>query len=491
MHPESNGAGLPPKSPDPEQNSSSIGRRLDKTNTDLPGPSQAMPRRARRPPPWRPGEATREDLHKAGTIHPQTGKPVTALVYDDDSPIEALLAKGKRLQWEDRESAVQAKRQEAKDNGASVTPPPPRNNAPAPRQPRAKKRVVVTMGADITPQSITWLWRDWLAHGKLHLLAGRPGSLKTTAAIGFAATITIGGQWPDGSKAAQAKVIIWSGEDAINDTLLPRFLAAGGDPNEIAFISGVEDNGKSHAFDPSRDIADIADICADLGSVNLIIIDPIVVVTKGDSHKNAEARRDLQPLVDLAEQTQAAIIGIHHLTKRTEGTDPVDRVSGSLAFGAAPRGVMFSAIDHQAPPGETKGILFRGKYNSAPSHGGFEFTADTRPLADYPAISAQRILWGNYVNESASDIFERLEGKAEKKGQSERKAGTFLRLKLQDGPGMAGELIKEAAALGISESALHRARKKLGVVSTKLTYGTGWIWELPKQDGDQPPKLDA
>jgi hypothetical protein len=316
----------------------------------------------------------------------------------------------------------------------------------------------------------------------LHILAGRPGALKTTTALGFAAAVSTGGLWPDQTRAAIGKTVIWSGEDAIDDTLVPRFIAAGGDPHQIAFVSAVEEDGKKRSFDPASDIADLAQVCADLGHVNLIIIDPIVAVTKtaSDSHKNAEARRDLQPLVTLAERTQAAVIGIHHLTKRTEGADPVDRVSGSLAFGAGPRVILFSALDHKAA-GEPRGVLMRAKNNLGPSHGGYQFAADTRPLDRRPEISAQRITWGDYVNEPARDILARLEGREEQQRSGERKAATFLRIALQDGPRMAAEVIKEGEAIGLNERALGRALKALGGWSEKPSMKTGWIWELPEQ----------
>ena len=200
----------------------------------------------------------------------------------------------------------------------------------------ASKRIKVIMGSDVMPEAIAWLWPDWLAHGKLHILAGRPGTLKTTTALSLAATVTVGGKWPDGSLAAPGNVIIWSGEDAVEDTLLPRFIAAGGDPAQIAFVGGVDEDGKKRSFDPAADMDALVDLCDRMGSFNLVVIDPIVAVAKSDSHKNAETRRDLQPLVDLAERTKAAVLGIHHLTKRSEDADPVDRVSGSLAFGAGP-----------------------------------------------------------------------------------------------------------------------------------------------------------
>jgi len=250
------------------------------------------------------------------------------------------------------------------------------------------KRIRVIMGSDVKLEAIDWLWPEWLAHGKLHIIAGRPGALKTTTMVGFAAVVSFGGEWPDGSRAARGKVVIWSGEDAINDTLMPRFVAAGGDPAQVAFISGVEEGGRKRNFDPSRDMDDLVAVCAELGGVALIIIDPVVAVAKGDSHKNAEARRDLQPLVDLAERTNAAVVGVHHFTKRSEDADPLDRVSGSLAFGAGPRVVLLSALDRKAAGGERRGVLMRAKNNVGPSHGGIEFTAETWPLADYPGIAA-------------------------------------------------------------------------------------------------------
>ena len=342
---------------------------------------------------------------------------------------------------------------------------------------RPSKQISITIGSNVEPRAIAWLWPGWLATGKLHVIAGRPGALKTTAALGFAATVSTGGRWPDGSPAARGKVVMWSGEDAIDDTLLPRFLAAGGDPTQIGFIGGVKENGRTRSFDPARDMDELVTKCVCLGEVSLVIIDPIVAVARGDSHKNAEARRDLQPLVDLAERTPAVALGVHHLTKRSEGADPVDRVSGSLAFGAGPRVVMLNALDNKSAV-EPRGVLMRAKSNIGPSHGGFEFAAETRPLADHPGIAAQRILWGAYVNESAGDILARLEGNAE---SGMRNAAAFLHDALKGGPRMAAEVIAEGEAAKLGKRALQRALKSLGGTSEKLSFGTGWIWELPEQ----------
>ena len=100
---------------------------------------------------------------------------------------------------------------------------------PRPRAP-AGPTVEVLPATAFQPEAIDWLWPNWLACGKLHLLAGAAGTGKTTIALALAASLSRGGAWPDGAPIEPADVVIWTGEDGIADTLLPRLLVAGGDP---------------------------------------------------------------------------------------------------------------------------------------------------------------------------------------------------------------------------------------------------------------------
>lgn len=69
-----------------------------------------------------------------------------------------------------------------------------------------------------------------------------------------------------------------------------------------------------------------------------------------------------------------ALIGITHFSKGTSGHEPVERLTGSLAFGAFARIVMVTA-KYQNKNGEDKikRVLIRAKSNIGLDEGGFEY----------------------------------------------------------------------------------------------------------------------
>lgn len=210
----------------------------------------------------------------------------------------------------------------------------------AARDDSSNGRVVLLNGADLTPEPVQWLWNGWLALGKLHILAGAPGQGKTTLAMAVAATVSIGGRWPDGGRSLPGRVVIWTGEDDPADTLLPRLIAAGADRARCHFVSGVDCNGRALPFDPAQHLQALQAEIRKLGDVRLLVVDPVVSAVAGDSHKNTEVRRALQPLVDLAAACGCAVLGISHFSKGGAGQDPAQRVVGSIAFTAVARVVL-------------------------------------------------------------------------------------------------------------------------------------------------------
>lgn len=341
----------------------------------------------------------------------------------------------------------------------------------------ANSGVIVVNGADLKPEPILWLWRDWLALGKLHILAGAPGQGKTTIALAMAATVTVGGHWPDGSRCTDGDVLIWSGEDDPADTLLPRLLAAGADPQRCHFVTGTVVDGQPQPFDPARDMLALQAKAQAIGNVRLLIVDPVVSAVTGDSHKNAEVRRSLQPVVDLAARLGAAAIGITHFSKGGMGGDPATRVIGSVAFTAVARVVMVAA-KVKNEEGEERRILARGKSNIGPDDGGFEYHIEqTEPLPD---IHASCIAWGQSVAGTARELLNEPAGEDESAGPALSGATDFLLEALKDGPTPTKTLQSEARDAGVAWRTVRRASDALGVVKHKSGFDGGWYWSLPE-----------
>src|SRR5208283_3261225 len=185
--------------------------------------------------------------------------------------------------------------------------------------------IVLVNATDIEPKAVNWLWPNGLQIGVLNLLAGRSGGGKSTIAASWIATITSGGRWPDGQACEPARAIYWSGEDGIADTVLPRFLAAGGDRSNMSFVGAVRTGEVKRPFDPATDMPKLARAVEKLGDVRMIVLDPIALAIPGDSHKNVETRVGLQPFAELCASCGACGLGVHHLSKNTAGGDPLDR----------------------------------------------------------------------------------------------------------------------------------------------------------------------
>jgi putative DNA primase/helicase len=335
---------------------------------------------------------------------------------------------------------------------------------------RGDKDFDLVSAAKVKPEPVRWLWPDWLSLGKLHLLAGSPGTGKTTIAVSLAAAITTGAAWPDGGTCEPGDVLIWSGEDGIADTLLPRFLAAGGDRERLHFAGAVSDSGRSRPFNPATDLSRLIAAARTMPNLRLIVLDPVVAVIVGDSHKNSETRRDLQPVVGMAEELDVAVLGITHLSKGTTGREPLERVMGSIAFAAVARVVLATvkARDPQQPH-----RLVRAKSNLGPDRGGLEYNLLSAPVPGHD-FHAQRVDWGQPLDGSAHELMA-IEGEEDDALASARE---FLAVLLAKGPLAVRELKPAALAHGHKWRTVERAKPDLGIKAIK-GVGGAWFWTLP------------
>ncbi|MGA7980548.1 MAG: AAA family ATPase [Chromatiaceae bacterium] len=245
------------------------------------------------------------------------------------------------------------------------------------------------------------------------------------------------------------------------------------------FIAGVVDHTGTRAFDPATDGQVLSDEIALMDPPpTLLIVDPIVAAVAGDSHKNAEVRRALQPLVDLAQVRRCAVLGISHFSKGTAGRDPVERVTGSLAFGALARVVLAAA---KLPDAEGGGrMLARAKNNIAMDSGGFKYELVPLELPGYPGVFTTLVRWGEALKGTARELLGRAETAVDPDERSATdEAAEWLRELLSAGPMKAADVQKEARQAGINDKPLRTARERLGVKPKKSGFSAGWWWSLP------------
>jgi len=336
--------------------------------------------------------------------------------------------------------------------------------------------VEIVRGSDIAIEPIRWLWKEWLASGKLHILGGPPGVGKTTISMDLAATVTIGGTWPDGTQCDVGNVAIWSGEDDPADTLMPKLLASGADRSRIYFVTNTIQGGTKRPFDPAYDMEELRTKLAGIGSVQLLIIDPLVSAIAADSHKNAEVRRGLQPLADAASAGGFALLGITHFTKNSSNMEPIDRITGSLAFGALARIVLMATKNKKKDGSGAFGIFCRGKSNLGGDDGGFSYDMDQVALTSYPGVVASRILWQEAMAGSARQL---LDNHAGGENESALCAAKKFLADLLVVPQPMTSVRAAAEDAGYAWATIRRAQTALGVKSQKNGMSGGWIWFDP------------
>ncbi len=331
-----------------------------------------------------------------------------------------------------------------------------------------RPKVLLTRASEIIAEAIRWLWPGWLPEAKLTILAGMPGSGKSTVSDDFAATITCGGTWPDGTVCERTgNVLIWSGEDDPADTIVPRLIAAGADMHRVYIVKGrTDEHGEIQPFDPACDIPLLGERLSEMGGAALLIVDPIVSAISGDAHRVNDVRRNLQALVDMAAGHRCAVLGISHFAKGTKGSSPAERVIGSQAFVALARMVLVAGKDEATE----RRILARAKSNIAPDDGGVSYTLE---LADANGIQAIRVVWGDLIDGSAREILGEVEHQDDEARSERTEAAEFLEGLLSDGPVSSKQIRKDADEAGFAWRTMHRAADALHVEKRKVGMKEG------------------
>jgi hypothetical protein len=344
---------------------------------------------------------------------------------------------------------------------------PPPNTTLLGEQMAAKAAPLTSVCAkDVKIKPVVWLWKGWLPRGKVGVIDGSPGLGKSTITLDLAARITSGQPMPDGAGSATGPVVLVSYEDDSGDTIVPRFLAAGGDLNGLHLVKGVQ----GAPFTMPEHTGKLADLIDALDAV-LVVIDPLMAALSGDVKTGIDhhIRRTLAPLKSVAEATGATVMLVRHLNKQTKLSDPMMRGGGSIGIIGAAR---FGLIVGPDPEDDDRRVLAISKSNLAD---------DDRAALSYRVVQAPhhdcgRIEWLGASEHDATSVL----GGAGKKSKLDE-AMTKIKQALALGARRQSEIEEILADANISMVTGNRAKKKLGVESVKKEGGIWW-WYLPGKE---------
>jgi hypothetical protein len=338
------------------------------------------------------------------------------------------------------------------------------------------RRLDLVRLSDVEPEKIEWLWQGRIPRSKVTLLVGDPGAGKSFASLAIAAAITQGHALPDdATKRVPSNVLLWNGEDGIEDTIRVRAGALGVALDRLQVIRGtIDDEGRRAPFS-LLDVAQLREVIECTRDECIVIVDPVAALLGGiDAFRDNEIRATLQPLVELARDVRVAVLCVLHLNKNEAGR-ALYRVGGSIGFVGVARSVLLAAVD----PEDGRRAIAPLKAN---------LSAPARPI-EYRIDGEGRWWWGKVADDLSAEYLLRA-GRRER-APSRREAEDFLRKTLASGPQPTKTIEKAAKAAGIGPSALARARKRWGVVADRvggLADAGEWVLSLPKAPkGLTPP----
>ena len=340
-----------------------------------------------------------------------------------------------------------------------------------------------TLLCDVTPEDIEWLWEGYIPLRKLTMGDGDPGLGKTMLfAADLAARVTTGDRMPDGTPgiAGGAAVVIFTAEDDPADTLLPRLVAAGGDPSKALVITTIQrpdpDSLTGAMVERLPTFADLDFIRRKVEQVNakLVIFDPFMAYlpSTANSFRDQDVRAVLAPLARLAQASGAAFVLIRHLNKGNFGS-ALYRGGGSIGIIGAARSGLLVVKD---PDDENARIFGRTKSNL------FGAVPSWKYRIGETDSGAPAVEWGGQSERSAEDVLN-ISGERDTTSKLEA-ALDLLRKTLSEGAEPEEKLQDAAKAQGISKATLRRAKKALGVQSEKVGIGKNgyWLWSLTETE---------
>ena len=270
-------------------------------------------------------------------------------------------------------------------------------------------------------------------------------------------------------------------EDCLDQTIVPRLIAAGANRDRVFVLKKIKKDNKERMFLLGEDLEELERMIVRIGNVLLVTIDPITAYMgsggKFDSHRATDVRGQLGPLADLAECMDVALSAITHPPKHATQRS-IDHFIGSQAYIAAAR-IGHLAIeevdDDKVPTG--RGLFTNVKNNVSRKMSTLAYRIIEKPLPG--DVTTASIVWEEIVDISADQAVAAAAPACKERGNQDDII-IFLFNTLINGPVPIKFIEEQATTYNFSKDQLDRVKKRIGIVAfrEKGKLNGGWFWAL-------------
>ena len=239
---------------------------------------------------------------------------------------------------------------------------------------------------DVEEKEVDWLAKDWLQKGVVHQIVGAMDNGKSYFTAEISAQVSKGGEL-FGHPVEKGKVLYISTEDSADTVIIKRIKSLGGDLNNIAVYTKLAPISFPSGID--RLFRFVVE-----HRPSVIVLDPILSMFEGDMNSEVSARKVINPLVQLAQFFNIAVINVTHAGKTKKGNPNFDAL-GSQGITAITRANFYLALDEDT--GER--IITCIKNNN----GGIKLSWSFE-IVDHEGFSAPRIKHNGLTEVKAQEL---------------------------------------------------------------------------------------
>lgn len=347
-----------------------------------------------------------------------------------------------------------------------------------------KAKLKTIKASKISVKPIRWFWPGRIPACMSSLILGLSEASKSILMSYFAAQLSRGVKWPDGSSCNGGKkgsVLMFSAEEDLSRTLVPRLKAMGADLDKIAFAQGVKTGPEKDAwFDVKKNLPSLKKYIEKIRP-QLVIIDPITgYLSRTSGDENLDIRSALSPLEKIAEKYKTTVLLVTHTHKNVDISAPaLHQAIGSIAYGAVVRSAW---LVMRNPDDNEHRLFLKAKLSIGLAKPGLSYRI--KQVGSNP--SRVRLVWDKLpIEQTAEEMLYRHRNLGRPPQKYDKAKEIILAAFKGTDTIKSTKIRNRLGKAGISYKTYMKAKKALGVKSISVvsakTKEKFWLWKIEKQ----------